>query len=76
MKALKAIWFTPWTNPLPIIGIVKGIDDLGNIKYYLGSAKGDNEEEDMNYILKWGDPIHPKMMREFFNEEKEENANI
>lgn len=71
MKALKAIWFTPWTTSLPIIGIVKGIDEIGNIKYYLGSAKGDNEEEDVNYILKWGEPIYPKVMREFFNEEKE-----
>ncbi len=76
MKALKAIWFTPWTTSLPIIGIVKGIDEIGNIKYYLGSAKGDNEEEDVNYILKWGEPIYPKVMREFFNEEKEENTNI
>ena len=44
---MDAIWFGD-------IGIVLVEDDVGNKKSYIGVGKGMNEEEDIDYITKFG----------------------
>ena len=54
MKVYNAIWFTQLRGP--IIGLVtcnNGYED----KAYIGTAEGENEEQDINHILATGAPM-------------------
>jgi|GEM_PF-3386930 hypothetical protein len=47
------IWFSP-AGSMPLIGIVKVENKMGEIKYYIGTGLGVNEEEDARYISMYG----------------------
>ena len=46
-------WFNP-AGSMPPIGIVKVENKNGEVKYYIGTAIGLNEEEDARYISMYG----------------------
>lgn len=52
MKILGSTWFTQMGGTL--IGIVKTQNDIGEIKYYIGSCFGDCQEEDEKSIAERG----------------------
>lgn len=58
-NVVDAIWFNT-------IGIVK-IDTGYGFKWYIGDASGEDEEYDMQYIAKYGIPVYPGALKEFFN---------
>jgi len=53
VKILGSCWFSPGGS-LQIIGIVKTINEMNEIKYYIGCANGDNQKEDEIHISEWG----------------------
>jgi len=53
MKILGAIWFTPGGS-MGFIGVVKTQNEMGEIKYYIGTAIGESEEADAKYIANYG----------------------
>lgn len=59
MKILGATWYSPWTTNLDIIGIVK-VNDYGEIKYYIGTGAGENEQEDIENIVEKGAKFYPE----------------
>lgn len=59
-RVLGAVWYSPFTRNLDVIGIVR-VDTGFEIKYYIGTAKGENEEEDIQNILKFGSRFHPEI---------------
>ena len=65
---LESIWFSSLTE-MTTIGIVK-IDTGYGLKWYIGVAEGLDKEYDEQYIAKWGTPIYPETMQEFFNSVK------
>ena len=62
-RVLGAVWYSPFTGSLDIIGIVK-VDTGFEIKFYIGTGKGQNEEEDIQKILKYGSRFYPKIFKE------------
>jgi len=54
MKILDTLWFCGRT----MVGIVRVETEYEGIKYYIasppGEAKGNNEEEDIQFIADWG----------------------
>ena len=50
MEILDVMWFCGRTN----VGIVKVNDEYDGIKYYIGSAMGIKEKDDMQHIADWG----------------------
>lgn len=52
MKILDSIWFTQMGGTL--IGIVKTQNEVGEIKYYIGSCLGDCQETDEKHIAERG----------------------
>jgi hypothetical protein len=51
MKLLDTFWFT---NRDGSTGIVRVETDYDGIKYYIGHVPGFNEQDDSEYIAKWG----------------------
>jgi len=49
MKILDKFWFSPGGS-MAVIGIVKTINEMKEIKYYIGTSIGESEEADANYI--------------------------
>ena len=64
MKVLKVIWFTEYLGET--IGIVCVKNEMDEIKFYIGTGKGDNEEEDIKHILECGQKINPEYIDRFF----------
>lgn len=60
-NVVDAIWFNT-------IGIVK-VDTGYGLKWYIGNTSGENEEYDKQYIAKYGTPVYPGVIKEFFNHE-------
>lgn len=58
-NVIEAIWFDK-------IGIVKVQTKYSGIKYYIGSSKGKNENEDEQWIAKHGLPVNRNIIKEFF----------
>lgn len=52
MKILDSVWFTQMGGTL--IGIVKVQNEVGEIKYYIGSCFGDSPKEDEKHIAERG----------------------
>lgn len=52
MKILDSVWFTQMGGTL--IGIVKVQNEVGEIKYYIGSCLGDDQEKDEKHIAERG----------------------
>lgn len=63
LEVINATWYTPWTGNLEVIGIVK-ITNGFEEKYYIGTAKGDNEQEDIKQIIKFGARFYPETFKE------------
>jgi len=61
-KILNSTWFG-------YIGIVKVQTEYDGIKYYIGSAKGENQTDDEQHIADWGNTFPPKAGRAIFGEE-------
>jgi hypothetical protein len=65
VNIIESVWFTLKTGP-GIIGIVK-IDDGYNVKWYMGTASGLDEKQDEQQIAKFGTPVYPSMLKQFFD---------
>jgi hypothetical protein len=52
MKILDSFWFSPMASP--IIGIVKCENEVGEIKYYIGTAFGNDKMMDEKHISEKG----------------------
>jgi hypothetical protein len=52
MKVLDSVWFTQMGGTL--IGIIKTENEIGEIKYYIGSVLGDDIKADEEYIASRG----------------------
>jgi hypothetical protein len=50
MEILDCMWFSGRTS----VGIVKVKDEYEGVKYYIGSAMGIKEKDDMQHIADWG----------------------
>ena len=50
MKILDTKWFCGRTN----VGIVCVQFEAGDIRYYIASVEGLNEQEDAEFIARWG----------------------
>ncbi len=59
-KVLNAVWYTPFTTNIDTIGIIK-VDTGFEIKYYIGTGYGKNEEEDIQRIVNYGDRFYPEV---------------
>jgi hypothetical protein len=53
-KILDSIWFTAIGDH---IGIIIGETEDGNRKAYINAIRGDNFDEDIKKIAKWGAPF-------------------
>jgi hypothetical protein len=60
-NVIDAIWFNN-------IGIVK-VDTGYGLKWYIGNGSGENAEYDKQYIAKYGIPVYPGVVKQFFNYE-------
>jgi hypothetical protein len=60
-NVIDAIWFNN-------IGIVK-VDTGYGLKWYIGNGSGENAEYDKQYIAKYGIPVYPGVLKQFFNYE-------
>ena len=65
-KVLGATWYTQFALSGAIIGIVK-VEDYGEIKYYIGLGKGQDEKWDTDMVLRNGARFYPEVL------EKREN---
>ena len=65
MKVLDSIWFTPGGS-MGIIGIVKVQNEMGLVKYYIGTAIGESEEADAKYISEYGAKFSTSAGEEIF----------
>jgi len=64
MEVLNVIWLGDWTT-----GLVKAKDTTtGEIKFYLWTGKGDNEEEDTQHIIKLWSKITKQYLLDFLND--------
>lgn len=62
---LDSVWFGNLTEGTTI-GIVK-INTGYGVKWYIGLAEGDDKSYDEQFIAKWGTPIFPDQLKEFFD---------
>lgn len=62
---LESVWFSSLAE-MTTIGIVK-IDTGYGLKWYIGVVEGLDQDYDEQYIAKWGTPIYPTTLKEFFN---------
>ncbi len=52
MKVLDTIWFSPMGGA--IIGVVKVETEYDGIKFYIGTASGEDKEDDSRHIAERG----------------------
>jgi len=64
MEVKDTLWFT--TPAGQCIGIVKGIGQGGETRYYIGIGTGADEEMDKEYIASRGTPVYPTIIQSFF----------
>jgi hypothetical protein len=65
MKILGSVWFTPAGN-MGVIGVVRVQNEMGLIKYYIGTAYGVDEETDAEHIANYGAKFPTKAGEEIF----------
>jgi len=53
VKILGSYWFSPGGS-MQVIGIVKVINDMKDIKYYIGTSIGGGQQADEQYIAEYG----------------------
>jgi hypothetical protein len=53
MKILNSIWFSPGGS-MHVIGIIKTINEMKEVKYYIGTSIGASQDEDSLYIASYG----------------------
>ena len=53
MKVIDVRWFSGTS----CVGIVKALDEIKGVKYYIGNASNINEIWDADQIMKWGAPF-------------------
>lgn len=64
MKIIDAIWFTEMMSTTSL-GIVKCENDVGEIKYYIGTGYGNDIDEDIYKIMQGGAKCHPALVGRF-----------
>lgn len=52
MKVIDTLWFTTSDGTIGIVTIEEDI--TGDRKAYIGTASGNDEKEDIDHILAWG----------------------
>lgn len=57
-NVLGAVWYSLWAETEKIIGIVKE-NDFGEVKYYIGFGKGNDEDQDIQMVLYNGSRFYP-----------------
>lgn len=58
MKVIDSIWYTQMGST-DTIGIVSGLDEItGQVKTYIGTARGISQQNDAQHILKTGAKIN------------------
>ena len=62
-NVLGAVWYSLWSETEKIIGIVK-VEDFGEVKYYIGFGKGDDEDQDIQMVLYNGSRFYPEIFGE------------
>lgn len=64
MEVIRAFWLSDWLS-----WIVKAKDKTtGEIKFYIGTGKWDNEEEDIQHILRLWSKIEKQYLLDFLND--------
>lgn len=71
MKALEAIWFT---HQQYTMGIVAAKNDIGQVKFYIGFAFGNDEKDDIKNILDYGAKLDPGEIKNFFDRNLEKST--
>jgi len=57
-----------WMTGIQTIGIVAIKNDVGEVKFYIAGVKGENLDEDVNYIRDHGAKLFVDGLTEFFAE--------
>lgn len=57
-EVLNVWWYTPFTTEIPVIGIVK-VKTESEVKFYIGTGHGQDLQEDIERILRYGDRFYP-----------------
>jgi hypothetical protein len=66
-KIVASIWWTPGPPAGPLIGAVLLHDETtGEMKPYIGTASGLDEEMDARLIAEWGAKVAPAIGRAMF----------
>lgn len=67
MKVLKVFWFGNFG--VNILGIIKAQDNITKeIKFYIGTGKGESEETDIEIILAGGQKYTEEQFKNLFKE--------
>jgi len=53
MKILGNYWFNPGAD-MKVIGVIKISNEIGEIKYYIGTVEGNDLKEDIQKIVDYG----------------------
>ena len=66
-KIKRTLWLSSFKDGA--FGIVEIQTDNGKKekKYYIWKARWDDEREDAEHIAEWWAPIHPEVIKHFFN---------
>lgn len=64
MNILDVIWFCAGHGN---VGIVK-VEEYGNIHYFIGQCRGDNENTDKMWIADWGSRFPTEAGKVLFND--------
>ena len=74
MVVLDSFWVS--TLKGETIGIVKCQDEkTKEVKFYMGVVSGYDQYKDEKYIMEYGTPIHPEMIKHFFRNDNLETEN-
>lgn len=63
-KIKRTLWLTSFKDGA--FGIVE-VQTVKEKKYYIGKALWVDEREDAEHIAEWWAPIHPEVIKHFFN---------
>lgn len=59
-NVVDSIWFS-------VVGIVRVRTEYDGDKFYIGAGSGANKELDEQYIARFGMPVYPELLSEFFD---------
>ena len=68
IKILKTYWFSQMTSPFTI-GIVKTKNEVGQIKFFIGTGLGYDDKKDAMHIAERGGHVYPNALAVWLTEE-------